>query len=111
MTCQLENMPCLARLKAMDILPGQHGQVGRPSFYAFTKLACPVKVPEDQSQARLNVPSAGYLLWICTQELQVTGAWSRTVDDRYCSLLMRRTGVGISTSSHQSCKLREKSYA
>lgn len=58
MTSHPENMPCLARLKAMDIQPGQNDKARRLPFHALAKPVCPVKVPEEQSQAHLDVQSA-----------------------------------------------------
>lgn len=112
MASRPKSMPCLARLKAMDIQPGQNEKARQLPFHAFAKSVCPVKVPEDQSQAH---PLAGNLLWIYTHRnrgLVVLGRdLSMIHNARYRCLPLRHMDASLSIPSHRSCRPQVRKYA
>lgn len=59
MTSQLGDLPCLARLKAMDLRSGQHYQIRWLPCHAIAKLPGTSKILEVQRQAPLNTLMAG----------------------------------------------------
>lgn len=85
MTSQLEDMPCLARLKAMDLRPGQHDQIRRLLYHMIAKFPGTPEVLGDRRQALLN-----WLMerstFCCRHQVQNTPAEQGPTYDLHCAL-------------------------